>query len=58
MHSAYQAASPRHNSDPDSGDVQLYRCQYGGVIAIRIVQQTQAAPCLQTETTCYAAFAA
>ena len=57
MRSAYQAASSPHNSDPDSGNLHLYRCQYRGVIGIRIAEQTQAAPCLQTENTCYAASA-
>jgi hypothetical protein len=58
MRPAYQAASSPHNSDPDSGNLHLYHCRYGGVLGIRIVEQTQAAPCLQTEDTCYAASAA
>ncbi len=32
MPSGYQGAASSRNTDPDSGNMHLYRCQYGGVI--------------------------
>ena len=58
MRSGYQVARSPPNSDPDPGNLHVCRCQYGGVIGIRIAEQTQTALCLQTASTCYAAFAA